>query len=48
MWERQTGGSTTDCINGLSPKYRGDITLHILMGFKEGTEFMEKLQMQAV
>lgn len=39
--ERQTGGSTTDCITGLSPENRGDITLHILVEFKEGTNFME-------
>jgi hypothetical protein len=47
-WERETGGLTTDCISALSPKHRGDITLHLVVGFEEGTELIEKLQMQAV
>ncbi|EFY87395.1 hypothetical protein MAC_06503 [Metarhizium acridum CQMa 102] len=47
-WERQTGGSTTDCIQGLTPRNRGDITLQLLLGFDEGTEVMEELEMQVV
>jgi len=48
-WERRTGGSTkTDCIQGLTPKNGGDITLQLLLGFDEGTEVMEKLEMQVV
>lgn len=48
MWERQTGGLMTDCISGLSPRNRGDITLQLLLGFREGTEIMERLRMQAI
>ncbi|KAI9147405.1 hypothetical protein HJFPF1_12425 [Paramyrothecium foliicola] len=48
QWERQTGGLTTDCIQGLTPRNRGDITLQLLLGFDEGTEFMEQLKMRVV
>ena len=48
-WERRTGGSTkTDCIQGLTPKNGRDITLQLLLGFDEGTEVMERLEMQVV
>ncbi|KAF4949720.1 hypothetical protein FSARC_13413 [Fusarium sarcochroum] len=47
-WKRRTGGSTTDCINGLSPRDRGDMSLQLLLGFKEGTKIMEQLRMQAI
>jgi len=48
IWERQTGGLTTDCISGLSPKNRGDMAFQLLLGFKKGTELMEGLQAQVV
>ncbi|KAJ3498210.1 hypothetical protein NLG97_g1309 [Lecanicillium saksenae] len=48
-WERRTGGSTkTDCIQGLTPKNGGDITLQLLLGLDEGTEVMERLEMRVV
>lgn len=49
-WERETGRglTTTDCVTGLSPKNRGDITLQLLVGLVEGTAIIEALEMQAV
>lgn len=48
-WERRTGGLTkTDCIQGLTPKNGRDITLQLLLGFDEGTDVMERLQMQVI
>jgi hypothetical protein len=48
-WERRTGGLTkTDCIQGLTPKNGRDITLQLLLGFREGTEVMERLEMRVV
>ncbi|RSL50345.1 hypothetical protein CEP51_015361, partial [Fusarium floridanum] len=47
IWERETGGlMTTDCISGLCHRNRGDITLQLLLGFREGTEIMGRLRMR--
>jgi hypothetical protein len=40
-WERSYGGSTTDCLNVLSPKNRDqDISITIRVGFEEGTKLV--------
>ena len=49
-WELQTGHlhKTTDCITGLIPRTRGDIALHLLLGFEEGSKIIEGLRMAAI
>lgn len=45
-WERTIGGLTTDCLNALAPKNRSqDISINVLVGFEEGTQLIEKLQL---
>ncbi|KAL5375716.1 hypothetical protein PMIN02_011972 [Paraphaeosphaeria minitans] len=41
-WERQLEGSTTDCLNLLSPKNRNqDISITIVVGFKAGMQLVQ-------
>ncbi|PVH92350.1 hypothetical protein DM02DRAFT_575900 [Periconia macrospinosa] len=45
-WERELRGSTTDCLNVLSPKSRNqDISITIVVGFKAGMQLVEQFQL---
>ena len=46
-WERDLGGSTTDCLNILVPKDRSeDISITIRAGFEEGMKLVQCLRMK--
>lgn len=45
-WERQLEGSTTDCLNLLSPKNRDqDISINIVVGFKAGMQLVDQFHL---
>jgi hypothetical protein len=46
-WERGLGGTTTDCLNVLSPKNRNqDISITLLVGFEAGMQLVEQFQLR--
>ncbi|KAH3208789.1 hypothetical protein KXV77_009019 [Aspergillus fumigatus] len=46
LWERTVGGTnTTDCLNALVPKNRGqDISITILVGHEDGLKLIQDLE----
>lgn len=45
-WERNLGGSTTDCLNVLVPSNRHDITITLVVGHDKGLELIDKFMLK--